>query len=126
MHKQWKRDKLSGYLTKYIGKEFEEADKHAKNYWHSRNVQKPEIERFWLRAKTYVEAVVEAHDLVYYTGATSLSMWEDQAAGVVWITGETERSLIGTGTSLRKSSCDIIDVLSFYHFKQFIQNCPDS
>jgi len=29
-HKQWKRDKLSGYLTKYIGKEFEEDDKHAK------------------------------------------------------------------------------------------------
>jgi hypothetical protein len=82
-HKQWKRDKLSGYLTKYIGKEFEEADKHAKKYWHSRNVQKSEIERFWLKAKTYAEAVIEAHDLVYYTGATSLSMWGDQAAGVV-------------------------------------------
>jgi hypothetical protein len=97
-HKQWKRDKLSGYLTKYIGKEFEEADKNAKKYWHSRNVQKPEVQRFWLKANTYAEAVIEAHDLVYYTGATSLSMWGDQAAGVVWITGETERSLIGKVT----------------------------
>lgn len=93
--KQWRRDKLSGYLTKYIGKEFEESDKHAKKYWHSRNMVKPVIQRFWLKAKTYAEAVIEAHDLIYYTGATSLSMWGDQAAGVVWITGETERELIG-------------------------------
>lgn len=93
--KQWKRDKLAGYLTKYIGKEFEEAEKHAKKYWHSRGVQRPQIERFWLKATTYAEAVIEAHDLIYYSGATSLSMWGDQSAGVVWITGETERSLIG-------------------------------
>jgi hypothetical protein len=97
-HKQWKRDKLAGYLTKYIGKEFEEADKHAKKYWHSRNVKKPEIRRFWLKAKSYAEAVEEAHDMAYYTGATSISMWGDQAAGVVWITGETERRLIGKVT----------------------------
>lgn len=93
--KQWKRDKLSGYLTKYIGKEFEEADKFSKKYWASRNIEKPVIERFWLKAKTYIEAIVEAHDLIYYTGATTLSMWADQAAGVVWITGETKRELIG-------------------------------
>ena len=49
----------------------------------------------WLRAKTYYDAIVEAHDLIYYTGATSLSMWAEQAAGVVWITGETKRELIG-------------------------------
>lgn len=94
-NKQWKRDKLAGYLTKYIGKEFEESDKYAKKYWHSDNCIKPVIERFWLRAKTYADAVVEAHDHIYYTGATSLSMWGDQSAGVVWITGETEREFIG-------------------------------
>jgi hypothetical protein len=32
--KQCKRDKLSGYLTKHIGKEFEEAKNNAKKYWH--------------------------------------------------------------------------------------------
>lgn len=99
--KQWKRDKLSGYLTKYIGKEFEEAAKGKKKYWHSENIEKPEITRFWLRAKTYAEAVEEAHDLVYYTGATSLSMWGDYAAGVIWITGETERSRIGQCTQAK-------------------------
>lgn len=93
--KQWKRDKLSGYLTKYIGKEFEDSDKFAKKYWHSKNIMKPVVERFWLKADNYLQAVIEAHDLVYYSGATSLSMWGDFSAGVVWITGETERDKIG-------------------------------
>lgn len=93
--KNWQRNKLAGYLTKYIGKEFEEGDKNAKKYWHSRNVVKPKIEKHWLRAKTFAEAVAEAHDLVYYTGATDIGMWGDHAAGVVWITGETRRDLIG-------------------------------
>lgn len=96
--RQWQRDKLSGYLTKYIGKEFEESDKNAKKYWHSRNIERPQVERFWLRANTFAEAVIEAHDLIYYTGATSLSMWGDHAEGVIWITGETRRELIGRCT----------------------------
>lgn len=100
--KQWRsRDKLAGYLTKYIGKEFEEADKYAKKYWHSENVIKPQIERFWLKATTYEQAVIEAHDLIFYTGATSLSMWGNQSAGVIWITGETERSKIGQCTQAK-------------------------
>lgn len=93
--KSWKRDKLSGYLTKYIGKEFEDADKYAKKYWCSRNTEKPKIERFWMKAQTYEQAIIEAHDLIYYRGVTSLSMWNDHSAAVVWITGETSRDYIG-------------------------------
>lgn len=99
--KQWKRDKLAGYLTKYIGKEFEESEKFSKKYWHSDNCEQPIIERFWLRAKTYAKAVEEAHDIVMYSGVSSISMWGDHAAGVIWITGETERELIGRCTSGR-------------------------
>lgn len=94
----WKANKLAGYLTKYIGKEFETAEKNAKKYWASRNIPQPVIERFWLRAKTYYEAVKEAHDLIFWTGASSISMWGEQAAGVIWITGETDRGKIGQVT----------------------------
>lgn len=90
-HKVWNRDKLSGYLTKYTGKEFEEADKNANKYWASRNIEKPVITRFWLKAQTYEQAVIEAHDLIYYTGACHLSMWCDQSAGVVWIPDAPQR-----------------------------------
>lgn len=95
--KQWKRDKLAGYLTKYIGKEFEEAAKGSKKYWHSRNIDAPQITRFWLRATTYYDAIKEAHDLIYDSGATSLSMWGDYYAQVIWITGEAPQERIGLG-----------------------------
>lgn len=92
--RKWRADKLSGYMTKYLGKEFETAEKNAKKYWASRNIPQPVIERFWLRAQDYLQAVIEAHDLIYYTGASSISMWGDSKAGVLWITGEIERCRI--------------------------------
>lgn len=96
--KKWQRNKLAGYLTKYIGKEFEESDKGAKKYWHSRNVIRPVVEKFWLTATTYAQAVEQAHDIVMYSGCSTMSMWGDHHAGVIWITGETERELIGRVT----------------------------
>lgn len=98
--KAWQVDKLAGYLTKYIGKEFDEAEKSAKKYWHTKNIDQPEVIRYWLRATSYLDAIIEAHDTIYYTGATSLSMWNDHAAGVVWITGSTERERIGKVTQV--------------------------
>lgn len=89
--KKWKAGKLSGYLTKYIGKMFEECDKGAKKYWHSKIGLKPVIERFWLKATSYYEAIKEAHEMIYCKGAMDISIWADQAAGVVWITGEVPK-----------------------------------
>lgn len=90
-HKLWRRDKLSSYLTKYIGKEFDESKKGQKKYWASRNIGKPEIKRFWLKAKNYLEAIKEAHDLVHAKRVDNISMWADHKAGVVWITGEVDK-----------------------------------
>jgi len=87
--KKWKRDKLAGYLTKYIGKDFDDSEKNSKKYWHSRNIVKPMIRRFWLHAKTYLEAIKEAHFLIYSAGATNISFWNSHEAGVIWITADT-------------------------------------
>lgn len=92
--RQWKADKLAGYLTKYIGKEFEEAEKSAKKYWASRNIEKPVITRFWLKAKNFTEAAIEAHDLIFYRGM-SLSMWGNNMDNVIWICGDTPRERLG-------------------------------
>ena len=101
---KWHSNKLAGYLTKYLGKEFEVAEKNAKKYWHSKNISQPVIERYWLRAKTFLEAVCQAHDIVMYSGVTSMSMWADNPAGVVWITGETSRDKLGQCVSVPRDS----------------------
>jgi len=90
----WSKSKLSGYLSKYIGKDFDSTTKYAKKYWRSYNIEKHVVERFWLQSKTFVDAVREAHDIVYYNGAQRhLVCGESSQAGVIWITGETERAL---------------------------------
>lgn len=85
---KWRRDKLASYLTKYIGKEFEESEKGAKKYWASRNIEKPVVKRFWLKAKTYLEAIREAHGLINDRRVDDMSIWACQLSRVVWITGE--------------------------------------
>lgn len=93
--KKWKAGKLAGYLTKYIGKEFEDSDKNAKKYWTSRNIMQPVVSRFWLRSKDFLGAIREAYDLVIYRGVDDSSIWADQLAGVIWIQGETDRKRLG-------------------------------
>lgn len=84
---KWKANKLASYLTKYIGKEFEEADKGKKKYWHSRGIDQPLIERFYLKATNWHEAVREALAFIKAAGVENVDCWGDHDAGVVWITG---------------------------------------
>lgn len=44
----WKSDKLSGYLTKYIHKDFENSAKGAKRYWHTKGIEPIKVMKFWL------------------------------------------------------------------------------
>ncbi|RFC41279.1 MAG: hypothetical protein DID89_2727546069 [Candidatus Nitrotoga sp. CP45] len=45
----WKSDKLAGYLTKYIHKDFENSAKGAKRYWHTRGIEPIKCIKFWVR-----------------------------------------------------------------------------
>jgi hypothetical protein len=85
---KWKVEKLAGYLTKYLGKELEGASEHhAKRYWHSKTIVKPECKKFWLGATNFRDAIVEAHNLVYDRGADGLSIWAADDWKNIWISG---------------------------------------
>jgi hypothetical protein len=87
----WRRNKLAGYLTKYLGKEFEEGEKGAKKYWGSKLKDKPVIKRFWLKSRDYWDALKEALKLLQDRGAKGIKIFSDEVAGVVWITGEVPK-----------------------------------
>lgn len=97
--REFSRSKIAGYLTKYIGKELDLAGKGKKKYWHSDGISKPEITRFWLKAKDWESAYRELLDMVIFSGVTSISTWGDNHIDVVWITGETALDRIGQCTT---------------------------
>ena len=45
---EWKADRLSGYMTKYLSKEFDTVAKHARKYWRSDGIEKPTVLKMWL------------------------------------------------------------------------------
>lgn len=85
---RWKVEKLAGYLTKYLGKEFEGADAHhAKRYWHSKTIVKVVVQKFWLGATNFRDAIIESHNLVHGRGASNLSIWAADDWKNIWISG---------------------------------------
>lgn len=97
---QWKSDRLSSYLTKYISKEFESASKYAKKYWHPKGIEKPEIIKLWLGATNYPDAIREAHDMLYFRGVSHFDkLYGSEELGIVWLSASTERKFWGKVTS---------------------------
>lgn len=72
----WKPERLAGYMTKYLGKEFAEAEHHSLRYWHSKGIEKPVVIKWWLGASHFSDAIRETHDFAFYKGATNMSLWQ--------------------------------------------------
>jgi hypothetical protein len=87
--KRWRPEKLAGYLTKYLGKEFQEISEHySMRYWHSKGIVKPQVVKFWLGATQFGSAVHEAHDFCFYKGAVNISLWGADDWENLYISGD--------------------------------------
>lgn len=85
----WKPERLAGYLTKYLGKEFQEKSEHySMRYWHSKGIDKPRVIRFWLGSSSFDAAIREAHDCCYYKGAGNMSFWKPDDWENLYICGD--------------------------------------
>lgn len=83
----WKSDKLSGYLTKYIHKDFDNSAKGAKRYWHTRGIEPIKVMKFWLGATSFIDALREARDAISEQGIVEAKIWADEDIGNIWISG---------------------------------------
>lgn len=83
----WKSDKLSGYLTKYIYKDFENTARGSKRYWHTKGIEPIKVMKFWLGATSFCEALREARDAIVEQGICEAKIWADEDIGNIWISG---------------------------------------
>ena len=90
---EWKADRLAGYMSKYISKEFDTVSKSAKKYWASRGIEKPVVIKTWFSATNFHDACVEAFKLLHARGVTDFDrLYAQMGLGIIWFAASTEIS----------------------------------
>ena len=91
---EWKADRLSSYMTKYISKEFDTVAKGAKKYWASKGIEKPAVLKMWFGATNFGDACKEAFAILHARGVTDFDrLFAAQDLGIVWFSASTEQSM---------------------------------
>jgi len=87
--RQWKVNKLAGYLTKYLGKTFDESTSEKKRYWHNRDLKTPVVQRHWVGGASIPEAIQSAYSMLELHCGVNVdcSMWVSTANDYFWIAG---------------------------------------
>lgn len=85
--REWKNDRLSAYLTKYLAKTFDENDGDKKRYWHSADLEKPVRQRFIFNATDVLGAFKEAVGVLWYAYGIDIDFsrsWSSSACDSFW------------------------------------------
>lgn len=90
--KEWKTEKLAGYLTKYLHKTFEESDAEKRRFWKCKDIQPPAAERFWIAGSSMYEAIPSAWDTLstFYGVKPDFDMWLSSSGDCFWLSGSQE------------------------------------
>lgn len=86
---EWRPDKLSGYMTKYLHKAFDELESDgSKRYWASKFNDKCSAQRVWLAATSFVEAARETwHLAVDAVQGSWCTLWGSHGMDALWAAG---------------------------------------
>lgn len=87
--REWKVNKLAGYLTKYLSKTFDSTSSEKKRYWHAKDLRGPEVQRMWIGGFSMNEAIKSAWSTLELSVGltTDCSMWVSTQNDVFWIAG---------------------------------------
>lgn len=85
----WKTAKLAGYITKYLGKTFDETTTEKRRYWHAKAASVPNKQRFWVSGNNIIEAIRSARSLLrFHVGLQyGADMWISDLEDCFWIAG---------------------------------------
>jgi hypothetical protein len=87
--REWKPDRLAGYMCKYMAKTFSESDAEKHRYLHSKDITKPEASRIWLGATNMSEAIAETYSFMQtFLGlGVDCDMWLSSSGDSFWMAG---------------------------------------
>lgn len=90
--RQWKVNKLAGYLTKYLSKTFDDTATEKRRYWHCKQLVQPVKQRFWVSGNNIVEAIQSTVGLLdFHIGlGKTWNHWLSDFEDAYWIAGSVE------------------------------------
>lgn len=88
--KEWKTEKLAGYITKYIAKTFDDALSEKRRYWSSKGIDRPVVRRSWVGGSNIFDAIKSCLSLLELdVGLTGIDFdwWLSDQNDCLWIAG---------------------------------------
>lgn len=88
--REWKTEKLAGYITKYIAKTFDSALSEKRRYWASKGIQRPEPRRMWVGGSNIFDAIKSCLGTLYFDvglEGVDFNWWLSTRNDVLWIAG---------------------------------------
>jgi hypothetical protein len=89
--RQWRTDRLAGYITKYLEKTFDLTAAEKRRYWSSKGIDKPVVDRAWLcGAELPEQAVASAVSYLktFYGLGDSWDMWLSPDQTTFWLSAK--------------------------------------
>lgn len=80
----WNPSKLSGYMCKYMVKDFARAEAEKKRYWASKGIEVPKA-MYWLGATNFVDAIKETYTYVHALGGAHTKLWTSKDWRCIWV-----------------------------------------
>lgn len=90
VQKEWKVEKLAGYISKYIHKTFEDGATEKKRYWSARGIDRPVVRRMWVAGSNMFDAIKSTLGTLYFDcglDGVDFDWWLSPCNSTLWIGG---------------------------------------
>lgn len=89
--REWKTERLAGYITKYLAKTFDESSTEKRRYWHARDLKVPAKQRLWIGGSNIFDAIKSClNTLEFHCGLEGVDFdwWLSTQNDCLWIAGK--------------------------------------
>lgn len=88
--KEWKTEKLAGYITKYLQKTFDESSAEKRRYWSAKDIKPPVVRRLWVAGSNIFDAIkscLSTLELDCGLQGVDFDWWVSTENDCLWVSG---------------------------------------